>query len=574
MQLESNTKNINAFFNNDDSFYVIPNYQRPYSWTGEQIDELWNDLHNAFESKEEQYFLGTIVTAKNTTSEDYERLEIVDGQQRITTLVILFCVIRDMYPHLNSDSNSVDAEEIKRAIHKGKRERLSLVPQPSHSADFSDAILEAGQSVTHKNNSVSARKLRDDDPKYKFINTAKYFQEKLEEIGEDETGKLISYIFKKVLIVRIDCESVSSAIKLFQTINARGLDLTNSDLVKSYLMGKIVNNDSDIDKKENEERFLAEWIKCEEIAGNTGVKLDNLMVMYEYFVLGENPKKSLYQELEKKVFKDTDANKDLSKFRKFIEIYDNDIHSTDDKIIYTLRYLRWEVYWKTIATTVRHEMPDDYFLRFIKIFRRYYYLNWIAGHNLNTIKQTSFSLIKKIKNHETIEDIERLLTNNLKEKSTIEKTSNNLKGNIYHEPWCKPLLFMMEYALTDDTKLTYLEITNKKIHIDHILPQKYETGKWEIDDDNRAKELLHSGGNLTLLSGKKNIAASNKPFEYKKEIYLGKGLHDNNDSKVTAFLMTQDIANNYKKWDVEEMEKRQGLFYQRMSEILEINVAE
>jgi uncharacterized protein with ParB-like and HNH nuclease domain len=85
-------KTIKQIFGDADSYYQIPDYQRPYSWKTEQIEELWEDVFLAMESKQESYFLGAIILA---SKDGY--FEVIDGQQRITTITVLLCVIRDLY---------------------------------------------------------------------------------------------------------------------------------------------------------------------------------------------------------------------------------------------------------------------------------------------------------------------------------------------------------------------------------------------------------------------------------------------------------------------------------------------
>src|SRR5664280_1499964 len=91
---------INQLFCNADAFYQIPQYQRPYKWEEEQIEKLWDDIYTAFENEDSNYFLGSIITAKDSFSSS-KYLDVVDGQQRLTTLMILFCSIRDIYPSIN-----------------------------------------------------------------------------------------------------------------------------------------------------------------------------------------------------------------------------------------------------------------------------------------------------------------------------------------------------------------------------------------------------------------------------------------------------------------------------------------
>jgi uncharacterized protein with ParB-like and HNH nuclease domain len=93
---------IRELFGNADALYKIPQYQRPYKWEDEQIDKLWDDVYESYQNGEENYFLGSIITAKPRDNEKSAYVDVVDGQQRLTTLMIMFCVVRDLYPDINA----------------------------------------------------------------------------------------------------------------------------------------------------------------------------------------------------------------------------------------------------------------------------------------------------------------------------------------------------------------------------------------------------------------------------------------------------------------------------------------
>ena len=98
---------IGELFGNKDALYKIPQYQRPYKWEDEQVDKLWDDIYDAFENREDNYFLGSIITAKPRDNEKSAYVDVVDGQQRLTTLMILFCVIRDLFPEINKENSRI-----------------------------------------------------------------------------------------------------------------------------------------------------------------------------------------------------------------------------------------------------------------------------------------------------------------------------------------------------------------------------------------------------------------------------------------------------------------------------------
>lgn len=572
---------IKQLFGNTDSLYQIPRYQRPYSWGDDQLEKLWEDLIEAKEN-DPNYFLGSVITAKPEDSSSY--LDIVDGQQRLTTITILLCVYRDLFPNINQnildvDPFAIDNKVIDSSIKFNDRfERLRLRTHSNHQSDFETIILNNDTTSTKK---PTKKDLRKEEPKYKFLNTANFFTNKLNEIGENEAGSLLNYLFNSVKIIRIDCHSVAFAIKLFQVLNDRGLDLSNSDLIKSFLIGQIqkkYENDLEL-KKQKEDQFMDDWKVCENYSNDTETSLNDLFVMYEYYILAQNPKKSLYDELVEEL-RGKDPNKVITEIRDFIGNYKTEIYDKDDKLTYSFFYITWGMYWRSILLTALKENYPSY-LEFSKIFRRYYYLNWIAGNTLTKIKQTSFNLIKWIKEKKSIEFIKNELEQNSAE--TIKRAIENLQGDIYNEKWCKPLLFLIEYNQTDDSNLNFFTMWDRNIQVEHILPRAYTTNidwknKFEFDDE--IENWINSGANLTLLSGTKNLQASNYGFEQKINAYTGKGFYLEGNEGITAFRITQKIVDDYtknkynKEWNLVSLKDRWNWFCGQLELILEIDLTE
>jgi uncharacterized protein with ParB-like and HNH nuclease domain len=574
---------IKQLFGNTDSLYQIPRYQRAYSWGDDQLEKLWDDLIEAKEN-DPNYFLGSVITAKSEDSTSY--LDIVDGQQRLTTLTILLCVYRDLFPNINedlldTDPFAIDNKVIGSSIRFNDRfERLRLRTHSNHQSDF-DTIVLNGDTTNLKK--PTKQDLRKDEPKHKFINTAHFFTNKLKDLGKDDAGALINYLFNSVKIIRIDCQSVAFAIKLFQVLNDRGLDLSNADLIKSFLIGQIQKKyvaDGEL-KKQKEDQFMDDWKVCENYSNDTQTSLNDLFVMYEYYTLAQNPKKSLYDELVVQ-FSDKDSNQIITNVKLFIENYKREIYEREDKLTYSFFYISWGMYWRTILLTALTENYSEY-NEFVKMFRRYYYLNWIAGFTLTKIKQTSFNIIKWLKENRTLEFIKGELELNLSQNDTIRKATENLKGDIYYESWCKPLLFMIEYQQTDDSSLNFFEMSDTKIQVEHILPQKYKSNiEWntKFEGNETISKWINTGGNLTLLSGKKNRDASNYSFDKKIIAYNGKGYYADDSEGITAFRITQNIVNHYndntynKQWTEQSIIDRWNWFCGQVEVILEIDLSE
>ncbi len=164
---------------------------------------------------------------------------------------------------------------------------------------------------------------------------------------------------------------------------------------------------------------MDDWKSCEAIALDTDYSMNDLFVMYEYFLLGTNPKMSLYDELVSE-FKKQEPNNIISDFKNFCAQYKKHIYSAEDKVIYSYRYLRWGVYWRTILTASLHSNYSKH-VELSKVLLRYYYLNWIAGNTLSKIKQVSFNLIKWVKDGNNINSIIGELEEHLEQNNTIKR---------------------------------------------------------------------------------------------------------------------------------------------------------
>jgi len=543
-------KSIEQIFGDRDAFYQMPIYQRPYSWDQERVEQLWYDILEAYKNNaddktiDQNYFLGSVVVVKK--SENYE---VVDGQQRLTTLTILFCTLRDM--KLDLPQENIISNSIKDWV-KGK-ERLKLTTHLNNQALFEESILKGINFDSTKKEIADNR----------FLQTAFYFKDLISkaksETSEDfvqNFGEFVEYLFNKTTLIRIVCFDEGFAIKLFTVLNDRGLDLSPADIIKAYLLQNL-----DEGRRNN---FTEVWKRIENTCKLSGESLQGIFNLYLYFLKSDNPRKSLQEEL-KEQFKNGNPQTiilDIERFaNNILEINANN----GDRDISMLRYLRQTIYWKSILATAK-QVDYSNFQELKSLITKYYYQSWIANGTSNRIKQTSFNILKKVKNKESIDEIKNLLLENL---DKYDHYLGFLKNeNAYWTNWHKPLLLSIEYYQHDEKD--FIEIS-RDLHTEHILPKEWnkEGLNWiESFSKETADPLLNSLGNLTLLSGIKNIQASNRNYLDKKEIYngnSGKGF----DGK-TSFEITKSIIDNYPTWTPESIAKRYDWIESETKRILEI----
>ena len=554
------------------AIYVIPNYQRQYSWVNEQLEELWSDLYESYiNTPEECYFLGSIVVVDDGKGHH----ELVDGQQRITTLMIMLNVLAKTFPDINKNSDILlkgNLQKIKQLIYFDEGiNRLQLQIDPNYNTSFKKAIINQDNYENFKY--PTQANLKKDDPEYKFVNTAKFFYDKFNELlkseGQTVLDGFVNFILFKTNIIKTICTNQSFAIKLFLVLNDRGLELSISDIIKSYILDKYDSNDR---YNENDKAtFNYNWKSIEKISNDYEFTIDDFMVYFEYYKLKSNPKRQVTDEL-KKIIQSSEVVSLVDEMKSFADNLEK-VYKSTLPVIYSMRYIPWQAYVMTaLASAYQVDYPDKEEL--FQSMRRFFYISWISGKTLNGIKQTSFNLIDAIVDKKTIDEINEMLDKFIYGKRLIRDVYQNLNDDVYGQNFLKALMLSIEYEIREKTNVGFYKINNS-IHIDHILPQQFDKrlDEWKnIDDVALAKTYIHKLGNLALLLGSKNEEALNHGMNVKMNIYQGK---DKNESGVTAFDTTKTIIDNYNKgdvdWDVSHIVDRQKYLIGLIENMLDIS---
>ena len=214
-----------------DNKFKIPLYQRSYAWEEKHVKELLQDLGDAIREGQNQYFLGSVVLSK----EDANALEIIDGQQRITTLTIFLAAIRD-YFEVKEDSERAKIIEEQYLFKKDSR-TLDILPRVTLNnidhAFFVDNVLE---------NAAERQGIEPTKESHQKIlmakEEAKSQVEAIAKVGSKDTDSLldwVDYIDKKTKVIWFEVPNQANAYMIFETLNDRGLDLSTIDLLKNYL---------------------------------------------------------------------------------------------------------------------------------------------------------------------------------------------------------------------------------------------------------------------------------------------------------------------------------------------------
>jgi hypothetical protein len=238
----------------DKYLFRIPSYQRPYAWTTEQTSELLDDLATACGDSSEvantsPYFLGSIVLIKDPQKPE---ADVVDGQQRVTTLTILLSVLRDL------------AEaKIGAAIHnyicqtgdpiKGTSDVFRLTPR-ERDADFFRTTIQTEAATASL---TDARQFR--DARARMVENAAYLRDRLKDLPEDQRRRLTMYIAQRCYLVVVAASDQESAFRIFSVLNSRGLDLSPADVLKAEIIGAL--------PADKQDAYTAQWEDIEDELG-------------------------------------------------------------------------------------------------------------------------------------------------------------------------------------------------------------------------------------------------------------------------------------------------------------------
>ncbi|WP_404547844.1 DUF262 domain-containing protein [Bradyrhizobium diazoefficiens] len=284
----------------DSYAFEIPPYQRPYAWEKEQAVELLTDLLEAMDNTEVSggvYFLGSVVLIKSPA--DPKSL-VVDGQQRLTTLTILISVLRDLtsneevrigrrsfvFQKANPDSGTVD--------------RYRLLLRPQDRAFFSKFVQVPGAT------SELPDPANLQGSQQRIAENAAYFRQQLAAMNEERRNKLVAFIIQRCYVVAVAVPTPESARRIFRVLNARGLDLTPTDILKADLLDRA--------GQARELDLASRWEAIEQRLGR-----DKMVELFGHIrMIFERDKRSLpanYQAIVRKILEENSADSDAHRKR-------------------------------------------------------------------------------------------------------------------------------------------------------------------------------------------------------------------------------------------------------------------
>lgn len=538
--------------------FVIPDYQRPYSWEEEQVETLFNDIWNfTIENigrKDSSYFLGSIVSFVNTDGEN----EIIDGQQRITTL---FLLLRAIYKKLEtSETNTENSKAICENLTKKigsiifqtdpKTGKVHLevplletkVLGPSRSSPLSK-ILETGEvgvksSDRYSRNYCFIQKLLDD----KFSRSPDHFFD------------FVLGIVDHTIVLPITAESMDTALIIFQTLNDRGLPLSDADIFKATIYKY---------KNRNERKnFISEWTDLNKEAEDNQESIQKLFYYYMFYLRAIDGDydsttpglRKYYLEKGKKRLMQPDLLEKISRCLNLWKVVNskqfvsNERWSKSKGVLVTLDILSSypNEFWKypVVVYYLKHHRAkyfEQKFELFLKKLTSTLIAQYSVSPSVNSVKRPILKLNAEIfkSNHPSFESFGKVEVN---KESII----------LPHPKIERMLLKLLAYSVRSQPLLQRWEI-------EHILPKKWDDHFFS-DDYSPAyiNETIEHIGNKIPLEKKLNIKASNGYFSKKKQEY-----------RQSKIKIAQELSiYRVKDWNIPDITARDMKIYEKINKII------
>ena len=342
LEIKALIESLKKVLCDDERFYQIPDYQRPYSWDKDNVSDLISDLVTSYINNiEENYFCGSLVLVQG----DKGRLDIIDGQQRVTTFTILACVIRDLYYDILDEKQK---DYIKLSIqdkYENTKRKLKFLTNDKYQLDFEETVLKKINFVSNKND------YEKDFPKNRYLQNAHFIRDNIKENFGNfniDVNKFVIWLYEKIVLTTILCPNADSAIRIFNVLNDRGMPLSPIDILKSSLMQRILN-------EEDKNTFKVSWEAIITKLEFNDIAFEDMLNSYLYYKLGDNPSARIDTELMdifKKENKLENPLEIISEIKKFSDSY-IEILTLKNKYIFCLKYLKHRIYWTSILASAK-----------------------------------------------------------------------------------------------------------------------------------------------------------------------------------------------------------------------------
>jgi len=556
-KLNVDQKTIMLLFSDKKSDFLIPDYQRPYAWEETQCQTLWDDIFSfafpdnncdKFDSNEE-YFLGSIVTFEN----DNNKKEVIDGQQRLTTLMLLLRAFYAKFGNMQDEKSKSTQKRISQCLWKTNEfgeANLNVLKIDSEVAtdndkdEFLDILKTGNVSKEQKSN---------------YAKNYRFFQEKIDSFL-NEYPSYFAYLPARILgnciLLPVEAESQDTALRIFSTLNDRGLPLSDADIFKAQFYKYY-------SAKRARESFIEQWKELEEVCGKifrplNGTPMDELFTRYMYFIRAKQGIKSSTTEAlrkfyEKDKYSILKQDETLPNLKILANFWNDVYHQNSDRFsnnilkkLFVLSYApngMWtyflSVYFlqnKDESEQLDENKLDDFLTKTIAFVWAYSFVN----PGVNALRTPVYAEMINIVTGKAVNFVDFKF-----DKNTLSTAITNFEFK-NGRPITKSMLTWWAF----NNELQTLPVFNTAFEIEHIFAKKRQ------ENDNSLQNIrnLESLGNKAILEEKINIRASDYRFADKIKYYQGfsndKGQYK--QGTVNAELVNLTTSNNdFTEQDIE-----------------------
>lgn len=530
-----------------DFEYVIPPYQRPYAWTIDQASELFEDLHSFYQYEpDEEYFLGSIVLIKE---ENKPHSEVIDGQQRLTTLTILLAVL----------SNKLQGDDRKALLQYilepgNKFEKLESKPRLTVRSRDRDFFASYVQGLKFDELFAMDEKALENESRLNIKRNSqlldKYVSEKL---GDDveQIESFTAFLLRKCYLVAVSTPNQKSAFRIFSVMNSRGLDLQPTDIIKADTIGMV-------ELEAQREKYNERWEEMEVELGRS--RFNDLFSYIRMIHAKEKAKRSLLEEFREHVLSKGISPEDLisavlEPYAEALLIAKNSDYVAVAHAEEVNRYLKWlnridNSDWVPTAIEFikNNKAKPEYMAWFFERLERLAAFMHICAYNINQRIERYNKVLSALENDHS-------LTNPINEVELTDDEKHKmikvLDSDIYDLTSRRRNYIILRLdAFISDGGATYDPTI---LTIEHVLPQtvdkESEWAQWWPVAEER-KIWVHRLANLVPLNKRRNSSARNFDFDKKKNAYfLGQ-------KGVSSYALTTQVI-GYAQWKPEDLSKRQ-----------------
>ena len=538
--MEARKIKLLEFIGNGKKTFNIPVYQRNYDWKEEQCRKLFEDIQNIVKSDYEiEHFLGTVVFVSSKSEMNFNEYVLIDGQQRITSIMLLLKVLHEKV----TDEN--DKEEIweEYLINKKVPEenlRIRLKPVESDGMPYKKLIEENDISLTSN-----------------VCKNYRLFEKLIQE--SNYSAEEIYKALGKIELVYIQLEKGKKSENpqmIFESLNSTGLSLTQGDLIRNYLL---------MNHEYEKQKILYKnfWLEIEKRITNE--KISDFVRDYLTMKNGSISNKDKVYDDFKKYIKQNNENMDeegiLEELKTYSEYYSwflngNSPNNKINEKLSEFRYLRNTTVYPLILSVFEDtysykNINENELFDILNLLISYIFRRSVCGYTTNSLNKVFASIVVLLKSKDIYKQIEK----GLMSKSfpgDEEFRAEFIKCNFYKKgtEFCKYTLKLLE--IFENKEQTDME----NITIEHIMPQTLNS-EWRIELGSKFEQIhseyINTIGNLTLTGY--NPELSNKNFELKKRYY-----------EESNIKMSREIA-NYDKWKDTEIKDRAEQLFEKAKRI-------